>query len=57
MDLNQLLSRHQISLMRAACATSLEVRHVHHGVAAGYADQIKSVQQAYGAAFTLAPLA
>ncbi len=57
MDLNQLLSRHQISLMRAAGATSPEVRHVHHGLAAGYADQIRSVQQAYGAAFTLAPLA
>ncbi|MGP7794512.1 hypothetical protein [Sphingomonas sp. CLY1604] len=57
MDLNQLLSRHQISLMRSTGATSPEVRHVHHGLAAGYADQIRSVQQAYGAAFTLAPLA
>jgi len=56
-DLNYLLSRHQISLMRAADASPPELRHVYRGLAAGYANQIRSVQQAYGTAFALAPLA
>ncbi|PCD03566.1 hypothetical protein COC42_04155 [Sphingomonas spermidinifaciens] len=44
MDLNYLLSRHQISLMRAnqsACSSS---RRSHQGLAAGYAARIRAVQ-------------
>lgn len=55
MDLNFILSRHQISLMRAAGATTPEARNLHRGFAVGYAAQIGRLRQASGATFALAP--
>lgn len=49
MDLNYLLSRHQISLMLAQAAPTMEARHSHRGLAAGYADTIRSMQTLLGA--------
>ncbi|WP_294289457.1 hypothetical protein [uncultured Sphingomonas sp.] len=49
MDLNYLLSRHQISLMLAQSATTTEARHAHRGLATGYADAIQSVRTMLGA--------
>ncbi len=49
MDLNQLLYRHQISLMRADAAASPEARRSHLGLADGYADRITELQRAHGA--------
>ncbi|WP_200911557.1 hypothetical protein [Sphingomonas sp. Leaf33] len=49
MDLNYLLSRHQISLMLAQAAPTIEARHSHRGLAAGYADTIRSMQALLGA--------
>ena len=40
MDLNQLLYRHQVSLMRADAASCTEARLAHRGLARGYADRI-----------------
>lgn len=37
MDLNYLLHRHQVSLMRADSAASPEARHAHRGLARTYA--------------------
>jgi hypothetical protein len=39
-DLNYLHSRHQISLINAAAATSLEARSAHGRLAVLYADRI-----------------
>ncbi|MBC9033298.1 hypothetical protein IAG41_12940 [Sphingomonas sp. JC676] len=37
MDINYLLEREQISLMRASAARSVEARIAHEGLARGYA--------------------
>jgi hypothetical protein len=36
MDINYLLAREQVSLMRAASTRSPEARHAHQGLAHGY---------------------
>lgn len=54
MDLNYLLSRHQISLVRAADATCCEARSAHRGLATIYAARISKIQRASGATFELA---
>jgi len=48
MDLNYLLSRHQISLMRADAAASREARAAHRGLARCYADRIRTLRPALG---------
>ncbi|MBN2972577.1 hypothetical protein JW805_11165 [Roseomonas aeriglobus] len=53
MDLNYLLSRHQIALMRAQSAVTIEARHSHRGMASGYADAIRSIQASLGASGSL----
>ena len=40
MDLNQLLYRHQVSLMCAKVAACPEARHAHNGMAQLYAERI-----------------
>ena len=40
MDLNYLLHRHQITLMQADAAASIEARCAHRGRAIGYAAEI-----------------
>lgn len=40
MDLNYMLSRHQISLMRAVAAGCIEARVAHESMARGYAVEI-----------------
>jgi hypothetical protein len=47
MDLNQLLYRQQVSLMRADAAASPEARHSHRGLARGYAERIRALQADY----------
>jgi len=49
MDLNDLLHRHQISLMRSASAACTPSRLAHLGLARGYAKQIDSLQRTLGA--------
>jgi len=49
MDLNYLLSRHQISIMRAEAATCREARYAHRGLAKGYADRIRELQRGFDA--------
>jgi hypothetical protein len=53
MDLNQLLHRHQVSLMSADAASGAEARCAHRGLAALYADRIRSLQHQLGAAAML----
>ncbi|MDP5280096.1 hypothetical protein Q9Q95_14290 [Sphingomonas sp. DG1-23] len=48
MDLNYLLSRHQISLMRALAAPCVASRASHRAFAAGYAGRIRELQLALG---------
>lgn len=55
MDLNYLLSRHQISLMRASSASSGEARIVHRDFARRYAEQIRVLQHLIGAKGTALP--
>lgn len=43
MDLNYLLHRHQVSLMRSNAAGSPEARHAHNGLVRGYAHQIREL--------------
>lgn len=54
MDLNYLLHRHQVALMRAASATCVEARFAHRGMAVAYATQIRDLQTDLGADATLA---
>jgi len=54
MDLNQLLHRHQISLMRAADAGCVEARISHQGLAALYAKRIANLVGKTGAPVNLA---
>lgn len=44
LDLNYLLSRHQISLMRAGSSACSSSRRSHQGLAAGYAARIRTIQ-------------
>ncbi|HWK35360.1 hypothetical protein [Sphingomonas sp.] len=53
MDLNHLLCRHQVSLMRAEAATCVEARHAHRGLARGYTERIRVLQHGLGAEATL----
>ena len=50
MDLNYLLHRHQISLMRADAAQCTEARHSHLGLARAYARRITSLRVELGVA-------
>ena len=54
MDLNYLLARHQISMMRADAADTREARHAHRDFAKHYAARIKALQQDLGASLVLA---
>lgn len=49
MDLNYLLSRHQIALMRATNASCAEARIAHRNMARGYAQRIRVLRQLIGA--------
>ena len=49
MDLNYLLSRHQIALMHAERADCSEARIAHRSMASGYAERIRIVQRLIGA--------
>lgn len=58
MGLNDLLHRHQVSLMMADAARSLEARLSHRGLAAGYARRIEALSRPLrGDARPLVPLA
>jgi len=57
LDLNYLLHRHQVSLMRADTAVGLEARHAHAGLARNYASRIGDLQRDLGASAILARLA
>lgn len=50
MDLNHLLYRQQISLMRARAAASPEARHAYAGLARGYGRRARALQVSLGAA-------
>lgn len=54
MDLNYLLGRHQVSLMRAEATDCLSARHAHRGMARGYAAMIAEIQADTGAGAMLA---
>ena len=41
MDINYLLMREQVSLMRARVAASIEARMAHEGLARGYAARLR----------------
>jgi len=56
MDLNELYSRHQIALIRAADAGDCGERHRFHGLADGLASRIGALQHHLGASATT-PLA
>ncbi len=49
MDLNYLLSRHQVSLMRATSALSVEARYAHRAFAKHYAERIRELHAESGA--------
>jgi hypothetical protein len=49
MDLNYLLSRHQIALMRADVADCTEAAIAHRGMAREYAKRIRVLQRLIGA--------
>lgn len=49
MDLNYILSRHQLSLCAAESAACPSSRHAHRGLADGYARQIRDFQESAGA--------
>jgi hypothetical protein len=53
MDLNYLLHRHQISLMRASVAACVPSRRAHQGLVALYADAVAKVQRVNGGSSTL----
>lgn len=53
MDLNDLLARHQMSLMRADGAACLSSRSSHRALARGYAARIRALQRRSGAAACL----
>ena len=43
MDINYLLMREQISLMRAKAARSIEARIAHDGLARGYGARLRAI--------------
>lgn len=45
MDLNYLFHRHQISVMRADAASCLPSSASHRGLARGYAQRIRAMQE------------
>ncbi|WP_375272231.1 hypothetical protein [Sphingomonas sp.] len=49
MDMNYLLQRHQISLMRATAGASNEARIAHRGLARGYGERIATLRHTMGA--------
>ena len=49
MDLNYLLHRHQVALMRAATAASPEAAYSHDGMARCYERKIASLRELLGA--------
>lgn len=49
MDLNDLLHRHQVALMRAASAATNEARESHDGTARCYETKIETVRSILGA--------
>jgi hypothetical protein len=49
MDLNYLLSRHQVALMRADNAMCPEAKVAHRGMAREYAERIRILRQLSGA--------
>jgi hypothetical protein len=49
-DLNYLLYRQQVSLMRSRVAASVEARHAHAGLARGYGHRVHALQASLGAA-------
>ena len=57
MDLNYLLHRHQVSLMRAEAANSVESRYAHKALARGYAERIEQLQHDAGAVLCAAQAA
>ncbi len=57
MDLNYILSRHQLSLVAAETAAGSEARAAHLGLAQGYAARIRRFQQDAGATANSAPIA
>jgi hypothetical protein len=56
-DLNYLLSRHQISMMRADAATTREAGLAHRAFAKEYAARIAAHQERVGAGLILQRLA
>ena len=56
MDLNDLLRRHQISLMRADAAACGPSRLSHEGLAGLYADAVDRHQEQKGGAITIGRL-
>ncbi|WP_294192729.1 hypothetical protein [uncultured Sphingomonas sp.] len=50
MDLNYLLHRHQVSLMRAHDGATSEARCAHRGLAFGYRQRIAALRETMGAA-------
>lgn len=54
MDLNYLLSRHQIALMQADAADTREARWAHRGLVKQYAARIEELQRVAGAKFSVA---
>ncbi|MGN7159205.1 hypothetical protein [Sphingomonas sp. SAFR-052] len=49
MDLNDLLHRHQVALMRAATATTSQARQSHDGTARCYETKIETLRTMLGA--------
>lgn len=43
MDINYLLKREQISLMKARCAKTIEARMAHEGLARGYSARLRQI--------------
>ena len=56
MDLNYLLHRHQISLMRATVAACAASRRAHEGFVSVYADAVARHRALSGSAIVLQPL-
>ena len=56
MDINHLLSSHQIALMQADAAGSREAELMHRNRARCYADHIRTIQTGLGATPMLADL-
>jgi hypothetical protein len=55
MDLNYLLYRHQISIIRARDAASAEARYSHQGLVRGYALRIAELRETLLATLPLVP--